>query len=129
MLELSPDYSWAYFNTAQIYFELERYNDSIIMLQKTIEKNPKDVEACRLLGQILIKQNKIKEAKDFIINFTEKHDNGDMYYIMSKLFAMDGDVKSQIETLELVFENQKTLTFDINSIKAEYNELKKQNVK
>ena len=44
---------------------------------------------------------------------------------MSKLFEIDGDKASQIDTLELVFENQDTLTFDVDSIRMEYNELKK----
>ncbi|MBR6299121.1 MAG: tetratricopeptide repeat protein, partial [Candidatus Gastranaerophilales bacterium] len=118
-------YSWAYYNTAQIYYELKRYDDAVIMLKKTIEKNPKDMEAYKLLCQILIKQEKIKEAKDIVVKFTEKNDNGDMYYIMSKLFEIDGDKISQLDTLELVFENQDTLTFDVDSIRMEYNELKK----
>ena len=94
-------------------------------MKKCIEKNPKDIEAYKLLCQILIKQGNIKEAKNIVVNYTEKNDNGDMYYIMSKLFEIDGDKKSQLETLELVLENQNTLTFDVDSIKMEYNELKR----
>ena len=62
MLELSADYSWAYFNIAQIYWELNRTQDAMVMLSKTLEKNPKDIEVRKLMAQILIKEAKLDEV-------------------------------------------------------------------
>ena len=39
VIELSPDYSWAYYNIAQIYWERNDAKNAILMLRKTIEKN------------------------------------------------------------------------------------------
>ena len=124
VIELSPDYSWAYYNIAQIYWELKRLDDAVIMLKKTIEKNPKDFEAYKLLAQILIKENKQDEALEILSEVSEKVENGDIYYLMSKIFEIDEDKNSQLDCLELALDNKNTLTFNPTAVNAQYKELK-----
>ncbi len=124
VLELSPDYAWAYFNIAQIYWELNRSDDAILMLKKTIEKNTKDWEAIKLLIQILISKNKINEAQK-ILNALEKNSkNGDVYYLLSRIFELKSDNKARVDYLALALENKNTLTFDLSSVNQEYLRLK-----
>ena len=124
VLELSPDYSWAYFNVAQIYWELDRVDDAVVMLLKTIEKNPKDIEAYKLLVQIYIKQNKLEEALEVLTSASDIAENGDIYYLMARVFELMEDEKSYKDCLELAIENRKTLTFNLKSIQQEYKNLK-----
>ena len=95
------------------------------MLKKTIEKNPKDMESYKLLVQILIKEDKIEEALEILTKETEKTQNADMYYLMSKIFESMEDDSSRLDCLELALENRSSLTFDENAVKVEYKELKK----
>ena len=97
VLELSEDYSWAYFNIAQIYWELDRVDDAIIMLKKTIEKNPKDIEAIKLLSQILVKQTKVDDAMMLLTNAMKVNENGDIYYLAAKVFELQGDSEQSKE--------------------------------
>ena len=97
VIELSSDYSWAYFNIAQIYFELNRVDDAIVMLQKTIEKNPNDIEAYKILAQIMINNNKQDDAMEMLNELSEKQENGDIYYLMSKIFELNDDELRQLD--------------------------------
>ena len=123
MLELSPDYSWAYFNIAQIYWELNRVDDAVVMLEKTIEKNKKDYEAIKLLVQILIQKAEIEKALELLTKFSEENENGDIYYLMAKVFELMEDENSYHDCLELALENKSTLTFDVGAIKQELKEI------
>ena len=124
-MELSPDYSWAYFNIAQIYWELDRVDDAIVMLKKALEKNPKDSEAVKLIVQIYIQQEKIEEALELLTEFTKNNENADAYYLMSRIFEIMGDDSSRKDCLELALEYQKTLTFNLETIRKEYREIVK----
>ena len=44
VLEISPDYSWAYFNLASIAYKNENLEDARDYLEKTIQYNPNDIE-------------------------------------------------------------------------------------
>ena len=94
------------------------------MLKKTIEKNPKDIEACKLLAQILIKEEKIEEALELLTDFAQNSENGDIYYLMARIFEINEDKDSQRDCLELALEYKNTLTFDIKAIKQELKKLK-----
>ena len=123
VLELSPDYSWAYFNIAQIYFELNRLEDAVIMLRKTIEKNPKDMEAYKLLSQIMIKQGQIDDTLEMLTDIAQNNENGDIYYLMARIFELNEDNDSRRDCLELALNYNDTLTFPIENIKQELKEV------
>ena len=124
VLELSPDYSWAYFNIAQIYFELNRIDDCVMMLNKAIEKNPNDIESYKLLIQIMIKQGKIDESLEYLTQLLQKHQSGDLYYLMSRIFEINEDIPSQKDCLSLALDFKESLTFNHDAVKNELKELK-----
>ena len=123
VLELTPDYSWAYFNIAQIYFELGRLDDAVIMLKKTVEKNPKDMEVYKLLAQILIKQTKLDDALELLTDVAQTNENGDICYLMAKIFELNEDNESRRDCLELALTYKDSLTFDYKSVEAEFREV------
>ena len=89
------------------------------MLQKTIEKNPKDMEAHKLLAQILIQQSRVDEALELLTDVAQNNENGDICYLMAKIFEMNEDKDSQKDCLELALEYKDSLTFDAKAVKAE----------
>ena len=52
VLEISPDYSWTYFNLASIAFKNENLEEAKDYLLKTIQYNNQDIEAYKLLTKI-----------------------------------------------------------------------------
>ena len=126
VLELSSDYSWAYYNSAQIYYEINRIDDSITMLKKAYEKNPKDLECLKILCLILISEARQDEAMDILNDFAQREENGDVYYLMSKIFELNEDEFAQLDCLESALENISSLTFNSNAVKKEFRELNKE---
>ena len=55
MLEISPDYSWAYFNLASIDYAEGNLQSAVQNFEKTIELNPKDIEAYKIYAKIMTK--------------------------------------------------------------------------
>ena len=43
VLEISPDYSWAYYNLAVIDFENGFYEEAVFKLEQSLKYNPKDL--------------------------------------------------------------------------------------
>ena len=60
-----------------------------------------------------------------LTDLSQKQQNGDIYYLMSKVFELTEDSTSRQDCLELALDNQETLTFSIKAVKEEYKELKK----
>lgn len=78
---MSPDYSWAYFNLASIDYEEGNFDSAINNLDKTLELNPKDVEAYKIYSKILTKARKYDNAAVLIEQAIDNcGDNGDLYY-------------------------------------------------
>ena len=73
----------------------------------------------------MINNNKQDDAMEMLSELSEKQENGDIYYLMSKIFELNDDIDSRRDCLEFAIENQKTLTFDINLVKNEYKEMQK----
>ena len=94
------------------------------MLKKTVEKNPKDIEAYKLLAQILMKQEKIDEALELLTDVAQNNENGDIYYLMARIFEINGDEQSRHDCLELALTYKDSLTFPFDSVKAEFQSLK-----
>ena len=112
---------------AEIYFELGKIDDSIEMLKKTIEKNKNDIEAVKLLVQILIKENKKQQAQEFLETLLQEKPNGDLFYLLSKSYEGLDEEKYQT-ALSLALENKETLSYEFKSVKGEF-ELSKENFK
>lgn len=59
VISLSPDYSWAYFNLAVIYHEEGDDDRAIENLRQTIELNPIDKDAYKILAKLLAKKKNL----------------------------------------------------------------------
>ena len=110
VLEKMPEYSWAYYNLAVVYNELQDYERTIFYLQKTIDTNPLDVEAVKLLIKIYARfkqpQNAISVAKALL----EKQTNGDVYYLLAQIYENAGDITNAKKAITKAIENFKTLS-------------------
>lgn len=120
VIDLSPDYSWAYFNLAQIFYEKEDYKNAIIMLNMTLEKNKKDSEAYKLLCQLYIKTNDYNGAKDTLDEMeAQSIQNGDRYYLEAVIAKHDNNLLKYKDNLENAIANKESLTFDYNAVLGE----------
>ncbi len=123
VIEISPEYSWAYYNLAQIDWSENNIEGAIMNLEMTLRINPKDIDAAKLLCQIYIKEKEFQKAYEVIRNI-QKHfpNNGDLYYFLSK--TTPDDTLTQIDNLKKALENYKSLTINSNQIKQELKKLK-----
>ena len=101
VLELSPDYSWAYFNLAVIDYENGETQDALEKLAKTLELNPKDGEAYKIYAQIMAQQGMNEEARQVInMAFENGVQTGNLYYLLSQIdrnLENLEDVKADLE--------------------------------
>lgn len=124
VIELSPDYSWAYFNLGQIYFAKQDFENAVIMLNMTIQKNKKDKEAYKLLCQLYLKLNDIDMALDVMDEMKEEAGvNGDYYYLMAEISKLKKDLVKYKDYLESAVANEETLTFNKKSVLGEFKEI------
>ena len=100
-------------------------DDAVLMLKKTIEKNPKDAEAYKLIAQILIKQGHLDEATEILTKALDDIQNGDLYYLMAKIFELNEDFDSYKDSLELAYEHKDSLTFNVGAVKNEIKQIEK----
>ncbi|MBR3889753.1 tetratricopeptide repeat protein [bacterium] len=125
VISIVPDYSWAYFNLGQIAFEMGETEVALQYLHKTISYNPKDIEAIKIIVQIYLKQQRYQEALDVLqIGMEANAENGDLFYLTSRVFKETGNIENYILALERAIINQETLTFDFERLKNIYKNLK-----
>lgn len=123
VIENSPEYSWAYFNLAQIAWVEEDIEETIKNLHKTLKINPKDIEASKLLTQIYLRAEDYENANKIMQNAIEQNPyQGDLYYFMSK--TVPQDVTLQSNYLKKALELYKSLTINSDQIKRELKQLK-----
>ncbi len=112
-MQLSGDYSWAYFNLGQIFYEKGDVENAVIMLNLTVEKNPKDKEAYKLLVQLYLKLNDLETAAAVLDEMKENlGENGDFYFLYSKIYELKEDLTKYKKCLEMALNNEETLSFD-----------------
>ena len=66
---------------------------------------------------------RVEEALDALSDISQNNDNGDIFYLLSRIYELVDDSESQKDYLELALENKDTLTFDFVSVKNELKEL------
>ena len=118
-----PDYSWAYFNLASMAYKEKNYEKTIEYLEKTLELNPKDIDAYKIYAQVLTILGETIKAEEIILKALNYNPYcGDLYYYLAKLAQKNNDIEEYIERLQQAIENEETLSFPIKAVK---NELKK----
>ena len=101
----------------------ENVEETISNLNKTLEINPKDVEASKLLTQIYLRAQNYEKAQEILNSALEQNPyQGDLYYYLAKTYP--DDIKMQEENLKKALENYKTLTINAKQIKKELRLLK-----
>ena len=121
VIGIIPDYSWAYFNLGQIAYELGETESALQYLQKTLQYNPKDTEAIKIIVQIYTKQERYTEALDTLQTGLEANvNNGDLFYLSSRVFKLMGNEENSYLALQQAVLSRDTLTFDFDKINDIY---------
>lgn len=119
VLDISPDYSWAYYNLASISYKNGNIEEAKDYLLKTIQYNKQDVEAYKLLVKIYLNQNEADQAMDLVQRYLASDENGDIYYLLARIYKYMGDAKRYAETMEQVYNCHSSLTYPFDMIKKE----------
>lgn len=120
VIEISPDYSWAYYNLAVLDYENGDYDSALNNLSQTVELNPADIEAYKICAKILIKIEDYEYAHQVLdLALQNCGENGDLYYILGRLFALEGDNINYRLNLQNALKNYKTLSMSVPALKTE----------
>ena len=96
------------------------------MLRKTIEKNKKDIDACKLLANIYIATDDIPHAIKFIAAVLKQFgNNGDFYYLAAKAYEKMQNYELYEKNLEMALNNDQTLTYNHISVQKELMQFRK----
>lgn len=96
------------------------------MLRKTIEKNKKDLDACRLLANIYINTGDEKQALRFIAAVLKQFGHqGDFYYLTAKVYEKIKNYELYGQNLELALNNAQTLTYSHALVQKELMQFRK----
>ncbi|MGN1152462.1 MAG: tetratricopeptide repeat protein [Candidatus Gastranaerophilaceae bacterium] len=126
-MQLSPDYSWAYYNLGAIAYELDDITNAILYLKQTINFNPTDIEAYKILNKIYLKQNRFDDAIELIKTALESiPQNGDLYYNYAQIFKLQGELDKYQRALSTALSNKETLTYPLNLVQKEFKTINKQ---
>ena len=120
VLEISPDYSWAYFNLASIAYKNGNLDEARENLEKTVFYNASDIEAYKLLVKIMAAQGNFEEAISLLQTRIKKEENGDLYYILAQVYKKLGEKMEYTYCLKKSLENNLTLTFKKDIVKQEF---------
>lgn len=122
VIQLVPDYSWAYFNMGQIAYEMGETEVALQYLTQTLNYNPRDIEAVKIITQIYSSQQRYMESIDILQNILERiGPNGDIFYLLARVFKSKNDDGNYFHALEQAVLNNQTLTFDYAKISKAYN--------
>ena len=120
VLELSPDYSWAYFNLASIDYEKGDLRSAVEKLEKTIELNPKDLSAYEIYAKILAKEGLLEDANlivDKALNNCGA--NGDLYYIQAQIYKLSNNREEFVKNMNNALKYNSTLSASPKLVKKE----------
>ena len=91
----------------------------------TIEMNPLDVEAYKLLTKLLIKKQSFKESVNVINTaISQCEETGDLDYLASLAYRSAGDTEKGIQYLERAIRLYQTLSIPVQTAKEELSKLK-----
>lgn len=130
VIDISPDYSWAYYNLGAIDFEEANFDSAIKYLDKTIELNPKDIDAFKVYAKVLMKLNKLKQAQNLIeYAIKENREAYDLYYILGQIYKQQENFVGYEKALNIVLKNYKNISYSPKLVKEELNQFIKQRIK
>ena len=123
IISRSPDYSWAYYNLASIYFEQNRDDLAIEYLNKTIKINPNDVPAIKFLIKILSKNRNYAEAEKILKQATTKMPlEADLFYLFAQLYKTMNSKINYLKYLKYTEKKSSTFTGNFEALLKEIEE-------
>lgn len=83
---------WPYLNLGKFLSTKNRFQESLQLLEKAVEINPKSAEACYLLGKVLNKLGRDAEAMESL-KHSASNDPGydEPHYLLSRIYRKLGD--------------------------------------
>lgn len=125
VIDLSPDYSWAYYNLGCIALEKEDHGAAKNYFEKTIQTNPTDIQACRTLVSLYLKEDLAQKALQLVkSSLAENGHHGDLYFSAAQIYNQLKSKEHVISSLEKALQYVKTLTIPMEPIKAKLQELR-----
>ena len=101
-------------------FKEENYEKAIEYLEKTLELNPKDIDAYKIYAKVLFATGEMYKAEEILQKALQHNPyHGDLYYYLAKLAQKNNDSETYIERLEEALANEETLSVPIKSVKIE----------
>ena len=88
-------------------------------MRKTIQYNPADYEAYKLLVKICLKNNETEEVLELLHTRLEEEENGDLYYCLARVYKFIGDLDEYYENLKNALENPYTLSYSKKALHEE----------
>ena len=90
------------------------------MLRKSIEKNKKDIDACKLLAKIYINTGDEKQALRFIAAVLKQFGSqGDFYYLAAKVYEKAQNYELYEKNLTKAIKSPSTLTYNVKALEKE----------
>ena len=120
VIEVCPDYSWAYYNLGYIYFKKGDKTKAKKFIEQTLILNPKHVDAAKTLAMIEISEGKLNDAYNTIKNaISFNKENGDLYFNLAQIHKKLGNEEKMISCLKYAIKYRENLTYSIDIIKEE----------
>ena len=129
VLELSPDYSWAYYNLACIAYKEGNYQEVSEYLDKTLDLNPKDEDAYINYAKFLAKIEMFSEAKAIMDEAVQNCQNiGHLSYYAAQIAKAEKNAEDYVRYLNNAITNKETLSVDIYKVMSELEKFNDSNV-
>ena len=121
----NPEYSWAYFNLAAIYISKEQEDKAVMFLEKTIQTNPRDINAIKMYIKLLSKHKKYSVAEKLLKQATANMpEEADLYYLLAQIYQKLNSKPNYIKYLQTTLSKQVTFSGDIDELKNEIEKAK-----
>ena len=94
-------------------------------LNKTVELNPYDIEAYKIISKIYTVLGDADNAEEILLQAIDNcGENGNIYYMLGKIAEKFGDNVKYRNYLNEALKNNQTLSLPITTVKIEMNKIK-----
>ena len=100
-------------------YEEGNYSQAEENLRKTIELNPADVDAYKILAQLIAKTGYYSDAENMVLQAMNNcGESGDLYYLAGEITKTQGDIEKSKNYFNKALANSKTLSLSIDKVQA-----------
>jgi len=106
-LQADPKFYWAQYGIGGTYLVQRRYDEAIVALNKTLEMNPKMVEAIQLIGTVYLEKGMLIQARERLEEAAAIDNTNHMIYLsLGQVYSQ----LNQFETAEKFFRRAAVLS-------------------